>query len=252
MSTSVSSWQVALRPVAVELLLGLPFAVGGAVAVASALALPTGFVVQVTALYAAASGMILGGLSSTGPERRGLGAANRVTLARVVLILPVVGLLFNSGAWGPAGRWWVVALAGLALALDGLDGWVARRTDSCTPFGARFDMESDAVLILALSALVWQSGQAPAWVLLVGAMRYLFVAAGWFVPALRGELPASMRRKVVCVVQGVALVAALAPPFPPVAATAVTGLALVLLTWSFGVDTAWLLRFGAPPRPGSG
>lgn len=219
-----------------------------------ALGLPAAFPLQALALYATVAVLILLRLptGTRAPAGPGLGLANRITLGRLVLVLPVAILALHPGALDAAARWWVVGLSTGALALDGVDGWVARRTGCGTPFGARFDMETDAGLLLVLSVLVWQSGQAPAWVILVGAMRYLFVAAGWFVPALRGELPASMRRKFVCVVQGVALVAALAPPFPPVAATAVTGLALVLLTWSFGVDTAWLLRFGAPPRPGSG
>ena len=38
-----------------------------------------------------------------------------------------------------------------ALALDGVDGQVARRTGTASELGARFDMEVDAFLILVLS-----------------------------------------------------------------------------------------------------
>ena len=44
----------------------------------------------------------------------------------------------------------MAALAGFALALDGVDGHLARRFDQVSDFGARFDMEVDAALILVL------------------------------------------------------------------------------------------------------
>ncbi len=126
--------------------------------------------------------------------------------------------------------------------LDGLDGWVARRTGTETPFGARYDMEIDAFLMLVLSTLVWLADRAGVWVLLIGGMRYLFVAAGRVVPSLRGPLFPSLRRKVVCVIQGVALLVCLGPVIPGGVAVAAAAIALALLSWSFGVDTVWLLR----------
>ena len=48
----------------------------------------------------------------------------------------------------------LVALAVVALVLDAVDGWVARRTGTTSPLGARFDMEVDAFLILVLSVYV--------------------------------------------------------------------------------------------------
>ena len=103
-------------------------------------------------------------------------------------------------------------------------------------------MELDAALLMALSLLVWQAGRAGPWVLLVGGIRYLFVAAGLVWPALRGELPPAWRRKAICVVQGVALLVAIGPTVPPwLAAGGVAG-ALALLVWSFAVDVRWLVR----------
>ncbi len=43
-----------------------------------------------------------------------------------------------------------------ALALDAVDGWIARRTHTVSELGARFDMEVDAFLLLVLSAYVAQ------------------------------------------------------------------------------------------------
>ena len=106
-----------------------------------------------------------------------------------------------------------------ALLLDGVDGWWARRHGLSSAFGARFDMETDALLILVLALLAWHLGKAGAWVILSGALRYLFVAAGWLLPFLDRPLPPSDRRRVICVIQIAVLVACFAPILAPVLTT---------------------------------
>ena len=95
----------------------------------------------------------------------------------------------------------LVTLAVVALALDAVDGWVARRTGTASPLGARFDGEVDAFLILVLSVYVARS--AGAWVLAIGAARYAFLAAGWLLPWMREPLPPRYWRKVVAATQGI-------------------------------------------------
>jgi len=176
--------------------------------------------------------------------RERLGPADRVTLARSVLIGGVVALVADGG---PA--WPLVVLASAALALDLVDGLVARSTRTESSFGARFDMEADAFLILVLSVRV--ASELGWWVLAIGAMRYVFVAATPAAPWLGGPLPPSRARKVVAAVQGVALVAAAAPVVPAWGAAAVVAAALASLTWSFGRDVAGLWRSGRG-RAGTG
>ncbi len=224
------------------------------------LALPASYLLVAVGVYALAVALILAGRPEVLPGD-GLGAANRVTLARATLVMPVAALAVEPAAVlaSPAAGWWVVAVGTLAMALDGVDGRVARRTGGASAFGARFDMELDAFLLLALSALLWRSGRAGPWVLLVGALRYLFVAAGWAWPALTRPLPPRFRRKVVCVVQGVALLTCLGPVVPGWAVPPLAGTALALLAWSFAVDVAWLASgsvpaaapasMAPPPRP---
>jgi phosphatidylglycerophosphate synthase len=154
----------------------------------------------------------------------------------------VAALALQAGVEEPALREAAVFLAGIALLLDGVDGWIARRTGTGTAFGARFDMETDAFLILALSVLAWRGGPVGPWILGIGSLRYLFVLAGRIWPRLRRELPPSYRRKVVCVVQGVALLIVVAPLFPAALAWSVGALALASLVGSFTVDTLWALR----------
>jgi phosphatidylglycerophosphate synthase len=178
----------------------------------------------------------------TALPKPGLGWANRVTLLRATLVLPVVAVLPFSQLLGEGGLWWVIGWSTLALSMDGVDGRVARVTRTETNYGARFDMELDAFLLLGLSTLLWSAGGVGAWVILIGALRYLFVGAGSIWPALRGDLPPSQRRKTVCVVQGVGLLLALAPVVPLRWAAGVAAVALLSLFYSFGVDVLWLLR----------
>jgi phosphatidylglycerophosphate synthase len=163
------------------------------------------------------------------------GAANQVTLARATL---GVTALVAAGASGPQ-LVVLVAIGAVALALDGLDGYLARRNNTVSVLGARFDMEVDAFLILVLSVLVCRS--LGPWVLAIGLMRYAFVAAMFVMPRLRAQLPFSRARKVVAAMQGGLLVAAAAPIWPYAVAVAFAAVALVALAWSFGRDVWWLL-----------
>jgi phosphatidylglycerophosphate synthase len=181
----------------------------------------------------------LGGLVATltQPAR---GPANRVTLLRALLVGGVAGLSVAGDFDGRVAA--LVAVASVALVLDGVDGWVARRTGTTSAFGARFDMEVDAFLILVLSAYVARS--AGWWVLLIGAARYLFVVAGLALPWLRGTAPPRPWCKVVAVVQGVVLTIAAAGVVPIGWTRVALLIALVLLVESFGRETWELWRAG--------
>src|SRR5690606_37764087 len=102
----------------------------------------------------------------------------------------------------------VLVLAVPALLLDAVDGRVARRTGTETAFGARFDGEVDAFLILVLSVVVASS--LGWWVLAAGLARYVFAAAGWALPWLREQLEPRHWRKVVTATVGIVLTVAVA------------------------------------------
>jgi phosphatidylglycerophosphate synthase len=121
-----------------------------------------------------------------------------------------------------------------------VDGKVARATNTSTPLGARFDMEVDAFLILVLS--VYVSMEFGPWVLLIGGMRYGFVAAARVWPWLNAELPPSMSRKTVAAMQGICLLLSASGYLPDTASLTVVLIALASLTWSFGRDVRWLHR----------
>src|SRR5689334_10750295 len=127
------------------------------------------------------------------------GPANQVTTARAGLVALVAGFVGEPHL--PAYAVAAAVISGLVTALDGVDGWLARRTRMASAFGARFDMEVDALLILVLSIVAWQYDKAGAWIVLAGLLRYLFVAAGWVFPWMVRPLFRSRRRQTVCVMQ---------------------------------------------------
>ena len=170
------------------------------------------------------------------------GLANLLTLARAAGAALFVALAFEPGLLAGEGAWWALAGAALLLALDGLDGWLARIQGVPSPFGARFDMETDALLILALAALALGLGKAGPWVLGIGLLRYAFVLAGWLYPPLARPLPPSGRRRAVCAFQVAALGLLLAPPLVPPLSAALAAAAFAALAVSFAIDVAWLLR----------
>jgi phosphatidylglycerophosphate synthase len=155
-------------------------------------------------------------------------------------VILLVGLIGMGAA--PALQWAALCIAAVGSALDGVDGWAARRTQMSSAYGARFDMETDALLILVLTVLAWQFGKVGLWVLASGLMRYVFVAASLLFVWLRRPLPASRRRKTAAVVQTISLLVAVAPFVPPNISGSLCAGALAVLAWSFLLDIAWLRR----------
>ncbi len=168
-----------------------------------------------------------------------LGPAVWVTLARATLVVGVAALTADSFV-RPVSLTTLVALAAVALALDWVDGQVARRTSTESTLGAQLDGEVDAFLILTLSVAVAPS--LGVWVLAIGLARYAFLAAGWPFAWMRAPLPRRDWRKVVTAVVGVVLVIAAAQVVPPVLMTIAVLGALILLAESFGRDVVWLWR----------
>jgi phosphatidylglycerophosphate synthase len=169
----------------------------------------------------------------------GLSWASWVTLIRATLAVGVAAL--TAAAFErPVATTMLVALASLALALDFVDGAIARRTATESALGAKLDGEVDAFLILVLSIEV--APTAGGWVLLIGLARYAFLAAGWVAPWMRATLPRRPWRKTVTASQGVALVIA-ASGVPPLGVSRVLlAVALVMLVESFSRDVWWLWR----------
>ncbi|WP_436520127.1 CDP-alcohol phosphatidyltransferase family protein [Actinoplanes sp. HUAS TT8] len=190
-----------------------------------------------------AYGAVLCALLGTALDRAGmtfLGWANLVTFGRAILTGGVTALVTSSILGNEIPVWLLVTIATVALAMDGVDGQVARRTGTTSALGARFDMEVDAFLILVLS--VYAAVTYGWWALAIGAFRYAFVAASWALPWLNAALPPRFSRKVVAAQQGVLLAVVATGLLPTWAAIGTLAIALGSLSWSFGRDIAWLHR----------
>lgn len=176
-------------------------------------------------------------------RRAAPGPADRVTLARAVLSCGVAAMVADAVTNDSSverSTTLLVVLAAVALLLDALDGPIARRTGTASPFGARFDMECDAFLILVLAvhvsrALGW-------WVLLIGSARYLLLLATRAMPWLDGEVHPRWWRKAVAAYAGVGLTAAASRSLPHGAAVLVVGGGLTAIVVSFGTQAAELRR----------
>ncbi|GHE20221.1 CDP-alcohol phosphatidyltransferase family protein [Halomonas urumqiensis] len=192
-------------------------------------------------VYLGMASLLWRGMTLRPAHFAGLGAANRVTLARGVLVALLAGALVDPARLAVHGSW-LAGLALLSLALDGVDGWVARQTDSASELGARFDMELDAAFIMVLCLALLVAGKVGAWILAIGAMRYLFVLAGLWLEWMNAPLPDSFRRKAVCVWQVAALLLALLPMVESTLASGLAATALAGLVASFAIDVHWLYR----------
>lgn len=203
--------------------------------------------------YALVTVLVVAGLALHAPHRH-FGIANSITLSRAafgVLLLAVAaeqalgsGQVLDNKAF----RWGLTAGAATALLLDGVDGWVARRNNMTSGFGARFDMEADGLFLLSLSLMLLVGGIVGVWVLASGLTYYLFRLAGHFWPVLAAPLFRSWRRKAIFGTQAALLIAATAPSMPAVMAQLCCLCGVSLLLYSFSIDIAWLL--GQPRRPG--
>jgi phosphatidylglycerophosphate synthase len=207
--------------------------------------------VTALACYGLMSFLIMAGLVRHAHPPR-FGFANAITLTRAVLTALLYGI---GGEWlfgglpglGEGLRWTLAIIAAVILILDGLDGTVARRTGMASPFGARFDMETDALFVLAICWLVMATGQAGAWMLAFGSLRYAFLLAGMRLPQLNGPLKPLRRRKVIYVAQAAAPTLGLTPFCPPGVAWVLCAIAFLLVLSSFTTDSITLLS--RPSRP---
>jgi phosphatidylglycerophosphate synthase len=197
------------------------------------------YVAKAQAVLCVGAALILQGLPTHHPFRS-IGSANLATASRGTLVALLAALVGER--LGNSVQYFALGVATTAAILDGVDGYLARKTNTASRFGARFDMETDALLILTLAVLTWQFGKAGIWVLLSGALRYLFVLASLAVPWLRAPLPHSFRRKALAVLQTVALLVAMAPFVPQATSVVIAGIALLALSTSFLTDVIWLRR----------
>lgn len=116
--------------------------------------------------------------------------ANLITLSRLLLLIVVVAIAYQPPA---AWQFVNVVLLILVFVTDGLDGYVARRRNATSLFGALFDIAGDRIVELTMWMVLADLGVVPVWVPIV------FVIRGTIVDLIRashsrraGESPFAM------------------------------------------------------------
>lgn len=167
----------------------------------------------------------------------GLGVANVVTLLRGMLFAAAAGFLFVPPS-SPAIRWAPGLCYGTGVALDYVDGQLARRTGSESELGARLDHAFDTLgfLVAPLVGVLW--GRLPVVYLSLSAARYVFrggLAWRHYTDRPVFPLPESRLRRRLAAFQMVVITVALLPVVPEAIVHPVASVALV-------PSLAWFLR----------
>lgn len=122
-------------------------------------------------------------------ERSSVNLANQITIFRILLIPVFIGLViyYGDSARGEhpdeSLRQWAAAVFGIASISDAIDGWIARRFNQRTRFGAIMDPLADKLLMLAaiilLSFTSWRQ-HFPLWFPILVIGRDLLSIGGAF------------------------------------------------------------------------
>ncbi|MDX2377447.1 CDP-diacylglycerol--glycerol-3-phosphate 3-phosphatidyltransferase [Microbacterium sp. LRZ72] len=166
---------------------------------------------------------------------------NAITIARI-LCAPVFLWMLLADDGADAGlRWAAAALFIIAIATDGVDGWLARRYEIVTDLGKLLDPIADKVLtgfaFIGLSIL----GELPWWVTIIVLVREVGVTVHRLIVASDHVVAAAWMGKLKTVAQAVALSLALLPLWTLVGewviwVNIVTMWIAVILTVASGLD----------------
>ena len=113
---------------------------------------------------------------------------NKLTLLRVVMILPFLGVLYLDV---PYADWWALVIFIVASLTDMADGKIARKYNLITDFGKFMDPLADKMLTTA--AMVWfvEKGQMAGWVLLIVLVREFAVSGLRMIASDKGRVIAA-------------------------------------------------------------
>jgi CDP-diacylglycerol--glycerol-3-phosphate 3-phosphatidyltransferase len=181
---------------------------------------------------------------------------NAITIVRI-LCAPVFLWLLLADAGDDGGlRWWAAALFIVAIATDGIDGYLARKHHIVTDLGKLLDPIADKVLtglaFIGLSIL----GELPWWVTIVVLVRELGITVHRLLVAGDHVVAAAWMGKLKTVAQAVALSLALLPLWAVFGdgvhvVNTVTMVIAVVLTVASGLDYVITAIRGSRPKPGS-
>jgi len=155
-------------------------------------------------------------------------AGTRLTLAHMGLVCLLGGIAAASPTkFPPLMLWSLTAIAAAAAGIILVEAWITEKIDAAGPFSRRLGREANGLLVLSVAVLLWRSGKVDGWVVAAGAVHYVALALSFALPAQRQDAPVTWR-PYARVAMVAALILALAPVVPPIVATGLGAIALVL------------------------
>ena len=138
-----------------------------------------------------------------------LNIANKLTLARMIMIPLFIAFALAGGVWCDAIALAVFIIASLT---DLADGKIARKYNMVTDFGKFMDPLADKLLVTAALCVLVHKAETSVWVLFIITVREFVVTGLRLVAAGSGNvIAASMWGKVKTMVQLIVISVSLAP-----------------------------------------
>jgi CDP-diacylglycerol--glycerol-3-phosphate 3-phosphatidyltransferase len=145
-----------------------------------------------------------------GPASNG-NIANIITVVRILLAPVFVWLLLLDNGEMGAVRWIAAVLFIVAIATDGIDGYLARRNNLVTDLGVLLDPIADKVLTLSALVVLSILGELWWWVTIVILVRELGITIYRLVVVSTVVIPASKGGKLKTLMQAIAISLFLVP-----------------------------------------
>lgn len=171
--------------------------------------------------------------------------ASSVTYLRVIISIILLSISLNSLTDQEIYKkfyleGYFALLAFLALCLDGIDGYIARRLNEENDFGEIFDQDADTLLILTLCISLYLNRDVTIVVFLIPLYRYLFLISMIKYKWMNYTLPESYYRKVSCVLSTFLLIFCHSHYIKDMGLNFLVMISLFVITFSFAKDILWL------------
>ncbi len=113
--------------------------------------------------------------------------ANRITMGRMALSLLIFALILAKTLWSVIAALCLLTVASIS---DGIDGAIARRTNTTTSFGAIADPFADKILVMAvlLAFASLRELAVPLWAVFLILLRELTISTLRVLAALNGDV----------------------------------------------------------------
>ena len=160
---------------------------------------------------------------------------NKLTLLRIVLILPFLLVLYLNV---PYAAYIALAIFIIASLTDMLDGQIARKRNLITDFGKFADPLADKMLVTA--AMLWfvEIGRMPGWALLIVIVREFAVSGLRMVASDKGRVIAAGWSGKIKTASTMACIVLMFLPIPDAVNTACAGVIVATTIYS-GVEYFW-------------